>query len=143
MEPRADGALGDREAIGDLLQAEVEVIVRDDDVAVVVRQLAEGVAHALVTLASADAEVGVDAIGVVHRRERRELFPLEPFDEASAVTAGTFLVKLEVREGNHAARRFYSSMGYAETGVIEGYYQGRDNAVRMSRDLSISKASGG
>jgi ribosomal-protein-alanine N-acetyltransferase len=55
--------------------------------------------------------------------------------EDSARTAGTFLIRLEVRESNHGARAFYSSLGYREIGVVGGYYQGRDNAVRMSRDL--------
>ncbi len=54
------------------------------------------------------------------------------------MTAGTFLIKLEVREANFAARRFYTSMGYRELGLVEGYYQGRDHAVRMSRDLTVA-----
>lgn len=58
--------------------------------------------------------------------------------ESSAMIAGTFLIKLEVREGNFGARRFYAAMGYRETAVIERYYQGRDNAVRMSRNLAIA-----
>ncbi len=58
--------------------------------------------------------------------------------EMSATTAGTFVIKLEVRESNFAARRFYASMGYREIGVVEGYYQSRDNAVRMSRDLAVA-----
>ena len=57
--------------------------------------------------------------------------------EASALTAGTFLIKLEVRESNHAARAFYASLGYRELGVVGGYYQGRDSAVRMSHDLRL------
>jgi ribosomal protein S18 acetylase RimI-like enzyme len=58
--------------------------------------------------------------------------------ERSAVTAGTFVVQLEVRESNHAAREFYATLGYREVGRIENYYQGQDSAVQMSRDLTVS-----
>src|SRR5262249_41965815 len=51
------------------------------------RKLSESLPHALVTLPCAHTEVGVRAVSVVHRREHGELFPLEPLDEASPVTA--------------------------------------------------------
>lgn len=58
--------------------------------------------------------------------------------EATAVTAGTFLIKLEVRAGNAGARTFYSGLGYREVGEVAGYYQGRETAIRMSRDLRLN-----
>ena len=86
-----------------------------------------------------DTTAHLNLLGVMPSRQRSGIGrQLLRWLEASAVTAGTFLVKLEVREGNFAARRFYASMGYSETGVIEGYYQGRDNAVRMNRDLALT-----
>jgi ribosomal protein S18 acetylase RimI-like enzyme len=91
-----------------------------------------------------DTSAHLNLLGVMPSRQRSGIGrQLLHWLETSAVTAGTFLVKLEVRESNHAARRFYASVGYTETGVVEGYYQGRDNAVRMSRNLSVLKASGG
>ncbi len=86
-----------------------------------------------------DTTAHLNLLGVIPTRQRSGIGrQLLRWLEASAVTAGTFLVKLEVREGNFAARRFYASMGYSEAGVIEGYYQGRDNAVRMNRDLALT-----
>jgi len=55
----------------------------------------------------------------------------------SAVTAGTFLVNLELRAENIQARRFYSSMGYEECGYVPRYYNNIEDAVRMSRDLAV------
>lgn len=56
--------------------------------------------------------------------------------EESAVVAGLFLVKLEVRAGNRAARRFYASLGYTQSDIVPGYYSGIEDALRLTRDLS-------
>jgi ribosomal-protein-alanine acetyltransferase len=58
--------------------------------------------------------------------------------EATARTAGTFLIQLEVRAGNLSARRFYERAGFVEAGLRRGYYAGREDAVRMSRQLAVS-----
>lgn len=57
--------------------------------------------------------------------------------EESAIVAGTFLIELELRATNAAARAFYEALGYRETGRIAGYYQRVEDAVRMARDLRI------
>ncbi len=61
--------------------------------------------------------------------------------EASARVAGIFLVRLELRSGNKDARKFYGELGYLETGVSPGYYAGTEDAVRMTRDLTVSVPS--
>lgn len=61
--------------------------------------------------------------------------------EETALTAGTFLIGLELRAGNAEALGFYRSLGYRETGRVPGYYQGIEDAIRMRRDLRISDAS--
>ena len=40
-------------------------------------------------------------------------------------------VTLEVRSGSRDAQRFYRQRGFAETGRVAGYYDGREDAVRM------------
>jgi ribosomal protein S18 acetylase RimI-like enzyme len=55
--------------------------------------------------------------------------------EESAVVAGLFQVRLEVRQINRNARRFYTSLGYTESGRVTNYYSGREDAIRLSRDL--------
>ena len=61
--------------------------------------------------------------------------------EASAHTAGTFFIDLEVRAANSGAQRFYAGLGYQEQGRVDGYYAGRETAVRMTHDLRVSSAS--
>jgi len=60
--------------------------------------------------------------------------------EASARTAGTFIIRLELRDGNDAARRFYEKLGYTEVGRRKAYYAGLEDATRMTRDISVVRA---
>ena len=47
-----------------------------------------------------------------------------------------FNINLELRTQNGEARAFYENLGFAEQGVVQGYYQGREAALRMSRRLA-------
>jgi ribosomal-protein-alanine N-acetyltransferase len=55
--------------------------------------------------------------------------------EETALTAGTFTVELELRASNEAALAFYTAIGYRELGRVAGYYQGVEQAIRMTRDV--------
>jgi [ribosomal protein S18]-alanine N-acetyltransferase len=55
---------------------------------------------------------------------------------ASAIEAGVFRINLELRTRNGLARVFYESLGFEQRGVVQGYYQGREAALRMSRRLA-------
>jgi len=57
--------------------------------------------------------------------------------EESAIVAGVGFVSLEVRASNHRALRFYSELGYRETGMLPGYYSGVDDAILLARDLRV------
>ncbi|HEX5045487.1 MAG TPA: GNAT family N-acetyltransferase [Gammaproteobacteria bacterium] len=61
--------------------------------------------------------------------------------EASARTAGIFVVRLELRAGNDDARRFYERLGYVEAGRRPAYYAGREDALRMTHDLAVAPTS--
>jgi ribosomal-protein-alanine N-acetyltransferase len=61
--------------------------------------------------------------------------------EASARTAGIFSVRLELRVSNESARLFYERLGYREVGRKQGYYDGREDALRMLRDLAVVTTS--
>jgi ribosomal-protein-alanine N-acetyltransferase len=61
--------------------------------------------------------------------------------EETALTAGTFIIGLELREGNAAARAFYRKLEYRELGQIPGYYQGIEAAIRMTRDVRAHRES--
>jgi GNAT superfamily N-acetyltransferase len=74
------------------------------------------------------------AVSAEHRRQGlgRQLID---WLSASAVVAGVFRIDLELRETNGAARAFYQSLGFQSLEVVQGYYQGREPALRMSRRL--------
>jgi [ribosomal protein S18]-alanine N-acetyltransferase len=49
---------------------------------------------------------------------------------------GRQLINLELRTRNESARLFYECLGFDQLGVVQGYYQGREAALRMSRRLA-------
>jgi ribosomal-protein-alanine N-acetyltransferase len=53
----------------------------------------------------------------------------------SARIAGIAELSLELRAGNASARAFYRSMGFGDAGLLPGYYQQREPALRMRRVL--------
>jgi ribosomal-protein-alanine N-acetyltransferase len=61
--------------------------------------------------------------------------------EASARTAGIFKVHLELRASNDGALAFYERLGYRTTGSKPAYYDGREDAVRMTHDLAVTSTS--
>jgi len=54
----------------------------------------------------------------------------------TAIEAGVFRINLELRTHNEPARTFYESLGFDRLGIVQGYYQGREAALRMSRRLA-------
>ena len=80
------------------------------------------------------AHLNLLAVDPAHRRRgvaRRVLSWLEE----TALTAGTFVIGLELRATNEGAFAFYHAQGYRELDRVEGYYQGIETAIRMTRDL--------
>jgi ribosomal-protein-alanine N-acetyltransferase len=55
--------------------------------------------------------------------------------EEWALAAGIGTIRLELRESNRAAGRFYARLGFAEVARVPAYYGGVETAVRMSRDI--------
>ena len=80
------------------------------------------------------AHLNLLAVGLEHRRQGlgRQLID---WLSASAIEAGVFRIDLELRETNGAARAFYQRLGFQSLDVVQGYYQGREPALRMSRRL--------
>ena len=114
--------------------------VRDPDSVVLVARLGLALAgFAIMRYADDAAHLNLLAVAATHRRQgigRRLLFWLEE----TALTAGTYVVGLELRAGNEAARAFYQALGYQELARIPGYYQGVEAAIRMRRDVRASRA---
>ena len=55
--------------------------------------------------------------------------------ERPALVAGISSVTLEVRASNRGAQLFYEGLGYRKLARLAGYYQGREDAIRMAREL--------
>ena len=51
--------------------------------------------------------------------------------EKMARLGGIATIELEVRAINRSGRDFYAALGYEEVGHLPGYYQRREDAVRM------------
>ncbi|KNZ33799.1 MAG: hypothetical protein AD742_04745 [Methylibium sp. NZG] len=62
--------------------------------------------------------------------------------EAVAVAAGVRRILLEARDSNAPARAFYRRLGYRELEMLPGYYQGREDSVRLVKDLWEWAATG-
>lgn len=92
---------------------------------------------AIMRYAEEQAHLNLLAVDPLHRRRgvgRR----LVRWLEETALTAGTFIIGLELRSDNAGARAFYAALGYRELARIPGYYQGVEAAIRMQRDLRPS-----
>jgi ribosomal-protein-alanine N-acetyltransferase len=81
------------------------------------------------------AHLNLLAVSPLHRRQGlgRQLMD---WLTATAIEAGVFRINLELRTQNAPARAFYESLGFEQLGVIQGYYQGREAALRMTRRLA-------
>jgi ribosomal-protein-alanine acetyltransferase len=55
--------------------------------------------------------------------------------EKSSRVAGIASQSLEVRANNQGARRFYRRLGFREDALLPLYYNGRESAVKMVREL--------
>jgi ribosomal-protein-alanine N-acetyltransferase len=109
--------------------------MRDPESLVLTARAASGIAgFAIMRYRDDVAHLNLLAVEPAHRRRgvaRRLLAWLEK----TALTAGTFVIGLELRATNEDAYAFYAALGYQERGRVPGYYQGIEPAVRMTRDL--------
>lgn len=101
------------------------------------------VGFAIMQFGDEQAHLSLLAVRPSHQRRgigRRMLQWLEQ----SALVAGISVVDLELRMGNRGGRSFYQTLGYRETARVLRYYNLRETAVRMARDLrcAVSPDSG-
>ena len=115
--------------------------VRDADSVVLTARLGLTLAgFAIMRYGDDVAHLNLLAVEPAHRR-RGVARSLVRWLEETALTAGTFIIGLELRAANEAARGFYRSLGYRELGQIPGYYQGVESAIRMVHDVRTRCAS--
>ena len=106
-----------------------------DSTVIVARRERRIVAFAIMHLGDEVAHLNLLAVATVHRRQGLGS-QLMNWLTTTAITAGVFRINLELRTHNDAARGFYERLGYEQVGVVPGYYQGRESALRMSRRLT-------
>ena len=83
-----------------------------------------------------DDEAHLDLLGVGHDYRMEGLGRrLVEWLEKPALVAGISAVFLEVRGSNLGAQEFYERLGYRKLAHIAHYYQGRESAMRMGREL--------
>jgi [ribosomal protein S18]-alanine N-acetyltransferase len=115
--------------------------VRDAESVVLTARLGALVAgFAIMRYGEDVAHLNLLAVDPAHRR-RGIARALVQWLEETALTAGTFIIGLELRAGNDAARALYHGLGYRELGQIPGYYQGVESAIRMARDVRAHRES--
>ena len=108
-----------------------------DSLVVVVRERLQLQAFAIMQFGETTAHLNLLAVDAGERR-RGLGRALLSWLEDSARVAGTFLIQLELRASNQAAREFYRALGYHETGRVSGYYQQLEDAIQMAHDLRVA-----
>ena len=120
------------------LASRVERSIRDRNTNVVIAEVdAEFAAFGIMKYLDDDAHLLLFAVKPPFRRRGIGSGVLR-WLESSASTAGIDMIFLEARESNSAARGFYRAHGYRELTLLRGYYSGREDAVRIGKDLSAA-----
>lgn len=113
----------------------VRACIRDRTVNTVVARLSERViGFAIMKYGDDEAAVLLFGVDPAHRRRRVGSELLE-WLEVTARTAGIRAIRLEARQDNRVAAAFYRHHGFEEIGVVHGYYQGLEDAIRYLKRL--------
>ncbi len=102
---------------------------------VVARREQRLAAFAIMHFGDEVAHLNLLAVSPEHRRQGLGRQLIEWLTK-TAIEAGVFRINLELRTHNQPARVFYEKLGFAQLGVVPGYYQGREAALRMSRNFA-------
>jgi ribosomal-protein-alanine N-acetyltransferase len=144
----APASLGDAAAIGHLSRVTIEhdmpwrytparaaKMIRDRDFNVIVARDGQTIAG-FGSMRYDDHTAHLYLLAVDPRYRRRRVGEaLLSWLEACALTAGIGIITLECRATNQQALSFYQKAGYRELARLAGYYLGREDAVRLGRDL--------
>jgi ribosomal-protein-alanine acetyltransferase len=110
---------------------------RDTNV-VVIRDRGVIAGFAIMKYGDDEAQLFLLAVRPSHRR-RGIGTALLSWLEVTAKTMGIRVIRLQVRATNNAAIAFYRSVGFRATAVHAAYYQGAEDALLMSWDLTVAR----
>ncbi|HEY4339402.1 MAG TPA: GNAT family N-acetyltransferase [Steroidobacteraceae bacterium] len=113
-------------------------IKRTDSVVVTARIHGLLAGFAIMQFGDTHAHLNLLAVETAHQRRGLGRRIVNWLHE-SALVAGTFDVGLELRANNIGAQRFYESLQYRAGDLMRGYYQGLEDARRMTRDLRVDR----
>jgi ribosomal-protein-alanine N-acetyltransferase len=115
--------------------ARVRAAIRDSATNVAVAHHAGELAgFGIMRYADHHAHLTLLAVSPAHREAGVGRYLLE-WLEKCARTAGLERILVEARADNPVALGFYALQGYERSGVVRGYYEGRIDAVRMTKSL--------
>jgi len=87
-----------------------------------------------------DAEAQLFLLAVTPSHRRRGIgTALLSWLEVTARTAGIKVIRLQVRSTNDAAIAFYRRVGFRATATHAAYYQGAEDALLMTWDLTAGR----
>nr|WP_301334520.1 GNAT family N-acetyltransferase [Variovorax dokdonensis] len=115
----------------------VSVAIRDRSTNVLVARRAAAALHGFAVMQYGDETAHLSLLAVRESARRHGVASaLLEWLEASARVAGIQTLRLEVRASNLGAMAFYARMGFVESGIRTGYYEGLEDAFRMSKRLA-------
>jgi ribosomal-protein-alanine N-acetyltransferase len=109
------------------------IMSRDSSV-VVARREGRVAAFAIMYLGDEVAHLNLLAVSGRHRRQGIGRRLIQWLSE-TCLEAGVLRIDLELRANNEVARAFYDRQGFEALNVIQGYYQGVEPALRMTKRL--------
>ena len=110
---------------------------RDTNV-IIIRDQGAIAGFAIMKYGADEAQLFLLAVTPSHRR-RGIGTALLSWLKVTARTAGIKVIRLQVRSTNDAAIAFYRSVGFRATAMHAAYYQGAEDALLMSWDLTAAR----
>ena len=106
-------------------------MIRSKDVNVIVAQSRFGLAgFAIMEFHERHAHLNLLAVSPQMRRQGVAKSLMLWLHKAASV-AGIGKVQLEIRVANQSGQEFYQTLGYQVGATVHGYYQGKEDALRM------------
>lgn len=112
----------------------LSMIQHPECVVLVARNRVEIVGFAVMEFHEAHAHLNLLAVKPAKRRTGVGKALID-WLEASCRIAGIASIFLELRIDNAGAKQFYESLGYKPDQVVQGYYQGKEDALTMVHQL--------